>query len=75
MRIAHTSFGFRGRFWPISRPLFQGRRSGAGDNWCEGIQVSITPTLPPHRQPNPDYESYHPASRLPGLPDILYQRG
>jgi len=34
-RMVQTSFGFSGRFWPISRPLFQGAR------WREGVGVSV----------------------------------
>ena len=41
-RIAQTSFGFRGRFCPVRRPLFQG-------TFC--MIASIEPTAPPQLPP------------------------
>jgi len=32
-RIAHTSFGLRGRFWPIRRLLFHEVRAKQGRGW------------------------------------------
>jgi hypothetical protein len=45
-RIDHTSLGFRGRFCPIRRPLFQGSRRGT-DGWLlSSMIVSSEPTAP-----------------------------
>ena len=37
-RIAQTSFGFSGRFWPMRRPLFQGER-------CEETSAASMPSM------------------------------
>jgi len=37
---AAMSFGFSGRFWPISRPLFQGARRQRGKGFSVVIVVS-----------------------------------
>ena len=46
-RMAQTSFGLRGRFWPIKRPLFQGARlQGTGSGIAVCMVASSIPTLP-----------------------------
>src|SRR5262249_28577798 len=42
----HTSLGFRGRFCPIRRPLFQGSRRGTDDWLLSSMIVSSEPTAP-----------------------------
>jgi hypothetical protein len=45
-RIDHTSLGFRGRFCPIRRPLFQGSRCGTDGGLLSSMIVSSKPTAP-----------------------------
>src|SRR6516162_10714344 len=45
-RIDHTSLGFRGRFCPIRRPLFQGSRRGTDGRLLSSMIVSSEPTAP-----------------------------
>src|SRR5215472_12627374 len=45
-RIDHTSLGFRGRFCPIRRPLFQGSRRGTDGRLLFSMIVSSEPTAP-----------------------------
>src|SRR5690242_18398842 len=46
-RIDHTSLGFRGRFCPIRRPLFQGSRRGTDGRLLSSMMVSSEPTARP----------------------------
>ena len=42
-----TFFGFKGRFWPIKRPLFQGARlQGTGSGIAVCMVASSIPTVP-----------------------------
>ena len=52
--MVQTSFGFNGRFWPISRPLFHGAfAKPISDGIAVGMFASLVPTAPAAAQGHP----------------------
>ena len=52
-RIAHTSFGLRGRFWPMRRPLFHGVCAKRGCGWSPVSMIVSSETNPVLRSAGP----------------------
>jgi hypothetical protein len=52
-RIAHTSFGLRGRFWSTRRPLFHGVRAKRGSGWLPVSMIVSSKTSPVLRSAGP----------------------
>ena len=50
-RIVRMSFGFKGRFWPIRRPLFQGARRRGGESELTPVMVASIEADPLHPAP------------------------